>query len=82
MSRMDILSPRQYMKDGEVKTHFVKIGTAWPMQGRDGYSLTFDALPVPSLSDKGAIETRVVMMPPKPRDDDRGGGAADRDAPF
>jgi hypothetical protein len=65
MSRMDILVARQYEKDGETKTYFVKIGTAWPMQNRDGYSLTFDALPTSTMSDKGQLETRALMMPPK-----------------
>lgn len=63
--RMDILVARQYEKNGEQKTYFVKIGTAWPMQNRDGFSLTFDALPTPSMSDKGQLETRALMMPPK-----------------
>ena len=65
MSRMDILVARQYEKDGETKTYFVKIGTAWPMQNREGFSLSFDALPTPSLSDQGKVETRALMMPPK-----------------
>jgi hypothetical protein len=65
MSRMDILVARQYEKDGKQQTYFVKIGTAWPMKERDGFSLTFDALPTSTMSDKGQLETRALMMPPK-----------------
>ena len=68
--RFDVLSPRSYVTaNGETKSYFVKIGTAWPMQNGNGFSITLDALPLPSLGDQGKLETRVLMMPPKPRDD-------------
>jgi hypothetical protein len=63
--RMDLLVARPYEKDGEERTFFTKIGTAWPMKERDGYSLTFDALPLPSMNREGKLETRILMMPPK-----------------
>lgn len=80
--RWDALSVRNYIdRSGETKTAFTRIGTMFA-NAKGGFSLTLDALPTPSLSDKGAIETRILLVVPKPRDDDRGGGAADRDAPF
>lgn len=59
--RMDIVSPRPG-KDG--KNYFTKIGSAWPMKN-GGWSLTFDALPCPAINDKGVLETRALMMPPR-----------------
>jgi hypothetical protein len=67
--RMDILTARSYTaRDGEKKTAFSRIGTAWPMKN-GGWRLTFEAIPVPSLNDKGEVETTALMMEPKPRDD-------------
>lgn len=62
--RMDLLSARSYQKDGETKTAFTKIGVAFATKN-GGWSLSFEALPLPSLSDKGTIETRVLMMSPR-----------------
>lgn len=71
--RYDILCPRT-AKDG--KTYFTKIGVMWPMKGgKEGFSITFEALPIPSLND-GAIEVRALAMPPKPQD-----GQQQRQAP-
>lgn len=69
--RMDLLATRSYQKDGETKTAFTKIGVAFSTKN-GGWSLSFEALPLPSLSDKGTIETRVLMMPPR---EQTGGGA-------
>jgi hypothetical protein len=64
--RMDILSTRSYTtRDGEQKTAFTRIGTAWANKNGNGWSLTFEALPLPTLNDKGQVETRALMMPPK-----------------
>lgn len=80
--RWDALNVRNYIdRNGETKAAFTRIGTMFANQ-KGGFTLTLDALPTPSLSDKGAIETRILLVVPKPRDDDRSGGAADRDAPF
>jgi len=49
-------------KDG--KTYWTKIGAAWPMKEKDGFNLTFEALPIPQLNDKGELEVRVAMWPP------------------
>lgn len=76
--RMDILATRSYTtRDGEVKTAFTRIGTAWATRN-GGWQLVFDALPLAAMNDKGAVETRALMMPPK----EQAGGRADTDSPF
>jgi len=68
--RYDLMVARQYTsRDGEIKSQFTKIGVAFAMRDRDGFSLSFEALPTPSLNRDGKLETRVLMMPPKPRDE-------------
>lgn len=68
--RYDLMVARQYTtRDGEVKSQFTKIGVAFAMREKDGFSLSFEALPVPSLNREGKLETRVLMMVPKPRDE-------------
>ena len=76
--RMDILATRSYVKDGETKTAFTKIGVAFATKN-GGWSLVFEALPIASLSDKGTIETRALMMPPK---GDGSSKSRDDDSPF
>lgn len=63
-NRMDIVTPRAG-SDG--KTYFTKIGVAFETKA-GGWSLSFEALPLPSLNDKGALECRALMMPPRDRD--------------
>ena len=60
----NVLSPRSYVKDGVEKTAFTKIGVAFPMKDRDGFSVTFEALPLPSIGQNGKVECRVILMPP------------------
>lgn len=88
VDRMDLLATRPYQKDGETRTAFTKIGVAFATKN-GGWSLSFEALPLPSLNDKGGIETRVLMMPPKPRDEANAhspggpsGASHDDDIPF
>lgn len=59
--RLDALTPVPG-KDG--KTWFRRIGTAWATKN-GGWSISLDALPLPSINDKGALETRILLMPPK-----------------
>jgi hypothetical protein len=70
---MDLLSPRAG-SDG--KTYFTKIGVAFETKA-GGWSLSFEALPLPSLNDKGQLETRVLMMLPR----DNAGTSPQRGAP-
>lgn len=72
--RMDLLATRTV---GD-KTYYTRIGVAFAT--KNGWSLSFEALPVPQLRD-GKIETRVLMVPPKPRDQPTG-YAPDDDIPF
>lgn len=83
--RYDVLVARPYVDShGEEKTSFTRIGVAWPMKERDGFSITLEALPLPSIKD-GKVETRILMMPPKPRDGEeaparqQSGGGYNRD---
>ena len=63
--RLDAMTARQYVdRNGETKTAWTRVGTAWATKN-GGWSITFDALPLPSLNDKGALETRVLLMPPR-----------------
>jgi hypothetical protein len=87
--RLNIVSPRNYTtRDGEVKTAFTKIGVAFAT--KSGWALTFEALPLPSINDKGVIETKVLLMPPREDDggsksrnaDHRGAVGPDDDIPF
>lgn len=57
--RLEALTPIPG-KDG--KTWFRKIGSAWPT--KNGWSISLDALPLPSLNE-GKLETRILLMPPK-----------------
>jgi hypothetical protein len=61
-------------RDGNEKTAWTKIGTLWPLKDREGFSLSFDALPLPSMKD-GRMEVRAVCFPPKEKEEpqQRGG---------
>lgn len=61
MSRHDLISPRP-RKDG--KTFWCRIGAAFP-RDRGGYSLVFDALPLPDA------EGRVTVLMVEPQQDNR-----------
>lgn len=80
---MEITAVTSYTdRDGNQKNQFTRIGTAWPMKN-GGYRLSFNALPVPSLNDKGVIETVALALPPKPKDNQqqsRGGGRSQGNA--
>ena len=52
-------------KDG--KTFWTRIGTAWP-DDKGGFNLQFDALPIPSYSDKYGLRVEAKIFPP--REDD------------
>lgn len=66
--RLDALVARKYTdRDGNEKTQWTKIGAAFPTQN-GGYSVTLEALPLPSMGERG-LETRILLMVPKPRDD-------------
>lgn len=66
MSRLDIMQPRTG-SDG--RTFWTKLGSAWPAKQGTGYSLTFEALPLPSINEKGLLECRVLLREPLPARD-------------
>tara|TARA_R110002020_G_scaffold199181_1_gene400582 strand:- start:315 stop:521 length:207 start_codon:yes stop_codon:yes gene_type:complete len=50
-------------RDG--KDYGTKIGAAWPWKsGKDGFNLTFDALPIAQLRDDGTLSCDVMMAEP------------------
>lgn len=69
MSRLDAMIATEYTdRDGNTKTQWTNIGTAWPAKSGVGYSITLKALPIPSLSRDGKLEVRIVLMEPRERD--------------
>jgi hypothetical protein len=42
----------------------------FPMKEKEGFSLILEALPIPSLSQTGALEVRISAWPPYEKDDD------------
>lgn len=61
--RYDLIVGREYGTEG--KTAWTRIGSAWPAKNGGGFSLTFDALPLPGKD--GAC--RVLMREPQARND-------------
>lgn len=65
--RYDAVAVRRYKdRQGNEKSQYTTVGTAWPMKERDGYTLRLNAIPAPSDG-----EYVILLMPPKPRDDQR-----------
>lgn len=84
--RLDALVVREYTdRDGNKKSSWTKIGAAFPTRD-GGWSITLDALPIPSMGDRG-LETRILLRAPLPKDDNRRNdnrgdrGGYDRDDP-
>tara|TARA_R100001377_G_scaffold66585_2_gene41859 strand:+ start:5863 stop:6123 length:261 start_codon:yes stop_codon:yes gene_type:complete len=47
------------------KTYWTKIGVMFPNKsGKDSFNLIFESLPIPSMSDSGQLEVRVMAMEP------------------
>ena len=84
MSRLDAMIAREYTdRDGNSKTAWARIGTAWPAKQGAGYSIVLDALPLPSMSRDGKLECRILLREPLPARDDapRGNGTPARTKP-
>ena len=65
-NRLDALTAREYTdRDGNKKSAFTRIGTAFEMSN-GGWSIVLDALPVPSMGERG-LETKILLMQPKPK---------------
>lgn len=67
--RYEAVATRKYEQNGEEKTAFTNIGVAFKMRDRDGFSLRLHCLPAPVEG-----EYTILLFPPKPKDDSRGGG--------
>lgn len=79
--RYDVMTAREG-KDG--KTYWTKIGVMFPNRNGGGFSIAFEALPVPQLRD-GKIEVRAVAMVPREKQDrpaGAGAGPMDDSIPF
>lgn len=61
-ARYDAMTPRKG-RDG--KTYWTKVGSMWPAKdGKDGFTLSLDALPLPGEDGRCTIS----MFVPKPKD--------------
>jgi hypothetical protein len=64
-TRYDVLSARTYKdRDGNERTSFTKLGVAFPMRDKDGFSLSLEAVPAPQ---DGVY--KLLLMPPKEREE-------------
>lgn len=71
MSRLDAMIATDYVtSNGDSKTRWTKIGTAWPAKQGAGFSIVLDALPLPSMSRDGKLECRILLREPLPARDD------------
>jgi hypothetical protein len=69
MSRLDAMIARDFTdRDGNNKTAWTRIGTAWPAKQGTGYSIVLEALPLPSMSSDGKLECRILLREPIERD--------------
>jgi hypothetical protein len=70
--RLDAVQPRP---GSNGKTYWTRLGTAW-VADNGGISVVLEALPLPVLNDKGALETRFLLREPMERNQApaRGGG--------
>lgn len=68
-TRYDAVAVRRYKdRDGNEKSQFTTIGTAWPMKDKDGFTVRLNAVPAPADG-----EFVILLMPPRQKDDNRSG---------
>lgn len=65
-TRYDAVAVREYEVNGESRSSFTNIGVAFPLKERDGYSLLLHCLPAPVDG-----EYKILLFPPKPKEDQR-----------
>jgi hypothetical protein len=63
-ARYDLMVARE----SNGKTYWTKIGVMFPMNGKDGYSISLEALPLPQIGKDGKMECRLMAFPPKEQD--------------
>lgn len=61
--RYDLLTVREYERNGEKKTSFTKIGVMFPNRNGDGFTISLDALPIPTSDG-----CRILAKPPQERE--------------
>jgi hypothetical protein len=68
-SRYDVMIARSYTdSQGATKTAWTKIGIAFPMKDREGFDVSLEALPLPTLYN-GKLECKLKLFPPKEREE-------------
>ena len=71
-------------RDG--KTFWTQVGVMFPWKSGEGFNLSFEALPIPALNDKGVLEVRVLAMEPYDKENqgtsERGTRPPDDAVPF
>lgn len=76
--RYDLVQPRKGTdSQGNEKTYWTNIGSMWFNSDKNNFSMSFNALPVSSMSQKGQLEVRVQAFEPK----ERGSGQGQNQAP-
>jgi hypothetical protein len=55
----DVMTATEYESNGQKKTRWARIGVAFPLNGKEGFQIILDALP---------LSGKLVLMPPKPRE--------------
>ena len=74
-TRYDAVAVRRYKdRDGNEKSQFTTIGTAWPMKDKDGFTVRLNAIPAPADG-----EFVILLMPPRQKDDNRSSGQSRAD---
>lgn len=69
-TRYDAVAVRRYKdRDGNEKSQFTTIGTAWPMRDKDGFTVRLNAVPAPTEG-----EFVILLMPPRQKDENRSSG--------
>lgn len=77
--RYDLVAPRKG-RDG--RSFFTKVGVMFANRNGDGFSLSFEALPLTALNDKGELECRVMAMVPRDNDRAAPSRSSAKPAPF
>lgn len=60
--RLEALAVSTYVKDGQEKTSFTKVGVAFPLKNSEGYQVLLDAMPAPQEG-----KFKILLKPPQER---------------
>lgn len=68
--RYDAVAVRKYQdRNGNEKTAYTNLGTAFPFRDKDGFTVRLNAFPAPEGG-----EYTILLFPPKPREERHNGG--------